>query len=282
VCEEDRDTGLRERLFPVLWRMLWPIRAYLRHSPLERGKGLLRRTVLEPLLPPQPQEFVMTGPLGGRVRLRYREVIGLACLLDGGFEVEEIRWLCRLLRPGSTAFDVGANLGVFTVPLARAVEPSGAVVAFEPHPGNVARLQANVDLNALSNVRIEPRAVGDYDGMLELRLSTDAAFGSTASGAVLQDAGSTVRVEVVRLDRIWASLGEPEIDVLKIDVEGAEIGVLRGAAQLIGNTRPAILLEANTEEQLHRLRRELRSWGYRDSQPPGFMPWNHLFQALTS
>lgn len=269
--------GLGDFRLRLGWKVLWPVRAYLRYSPISRGKGLLQRRLIEPFLPSGPREFVFAGPRGGRLNLRYRETLGIACLLHGGFETEEIEIMCGLIRGGSTAIDVGANVGAFTIPFAYAVGPTGTVLAFEPLPDNVKRLRANVELNRLSNVRIEAQAVGDREGVAELRMSADPAYGSITDIDVQRGVGTSVSVPVTRLDEFWASLQRPEVSVLKIDVEGGEADVLLGASGLLVSQHPAILVEANAPDQLEAVSALLGKIGYRASQPRGFRSWNYLF-----
>jgi FkbM family methyltransferase len=252
---------------------------YLKHAPFPRGKGVLRRFLVEPLLPPDPAEFEAAGPLGGRVRFRYREVLGLTQLLTGGFETAEICALCALAHTGSTAIDVGANIGVFTIPLAQSVGSTGLVIAFEPLAGNARRLHGNVTLNALGNVRIDCRAVGARSDVTSLRVAIDPAFGSTAGAPEGRDAGVAIEVPVVPLDDVWHALGNPSVSVMKIDVEGGEMDVLLGARTLVRSELPALLVEANEARQAQSHAAFLRPLGYEASQPRGFEPWNFLYQA---
>src|ERR687885_83981 len=127
-------------LFRFLWPLTWPIRRYWIRSERKLGKSLLVDRVLKPLLPAPPAGFEAELPGGGRVFLHYREDVGLVTLLGGGFEQAELEAAREHARAGSTAIDVGANVGVFTVVLARAVGPAGRVLAFEPFPANVRRL----------------------------------------------------------------------------------------------------------------------------------------------
>ena len=150
----------KARLFHWVWPLTWPVRQYVRRSPVARGKGLLVRSLLRPLVPPPPATFVTATVGGGRLSLQYAERIGLSTLIHGGFEVVEIECLRRAATPGTTAIDAGANVGVFTVPLATAVGPDGAVMAFEPFPDNVARLEENIELNGLRNVAVHACAMG--------------------------------------------------------------------------------------------------------------------------
>ena len=269
--------GVRERYMPLLWAAIWPLRQYVRYSPVPRGKGFMTRKGLIPVLPPSPSHFSATLPGGGTISIQYRSVIGLSILLNGGFETEETDVLRRHAKPGTVAIDVGANIGMFTVPLAQAVDPQGSVLAFEPLPANVDRLKANVARNNLNNVEIQALALGDSDGTTTLHLSDDPAYCSTVEVSEGRANGRLMAIPAARLDSIWQEQGRPNVSVMKIDVEGGEIAVLAGSEQLLTSCRPVLLLEANSPEQLHCLARHLSRSGYTYSRPSGFMPWNYLF-----
>ena len=223
----------------------------------------------------------MTGPLGGRIMVRYREVLGISALLYGGFETQEVETMCELAQEeGSMAIDVGANVGVFTIPLALATGPTGSVLAVEALPDNVARLRENLDFNGISNVRVEARAAGSREGVACLRISDDPAYGSTSAEYVFKDTGRTGQVPVSRLDELWAAVGRPEVSVLKVDVEGGEIDVLRGAVELLREHHPATLVEADSTSRVGAVAEFLTTFGYELSRIPRFRPWNHLFLAL--
>lgn len=262
----------------LLWAAAAPIRAYVRHCPLQRGKGLLVRHVLLPTLPPNPAVFVASLPGGGLVHLHPRETIGFATLLYGGFEMAEISRAIEGSPQGTTTFDVGANVGIYTVALARAVGLDGLVVAVEPDPANLRRLRGNLALNSIGNVRVVEAVAGDRDGTVDLYLADDPAFNSVVAveGRLARPRGVEV-VPSVRLDEVWDGLGRPTVSFVKIDVEGAEIAVLRGAKQMLATARPSLQVEASDEHRLALLRSELAPLGYADSPQPGFQPWNHLF-----
>jgi len=270
---------LRSLAFPVVWSLFWPLRQYLRLSPLERGKGLLARLFLTPFMPPSPASFVAQLPGGARIALQYREALGLITLIHGGFEVAETRGLCARARPGSCVIDVGANVGIFTVSLGSALRSSGGIAwAFEPLPSNVERLKKNVRLNDLRNIKVYPLALGNRKGEVTFHLSDDPAFHSIVGVGQRRDSGRIVTVKIDRLDNIWREAGCPMVSLIKIDVEGAELQVLEGAQELIGTNRPQLMLEANTPDHFDALASWLRPRGYSACQPDGFMPWNYLFK----
>ena len=173
---------------------------------------------------------------------RYR-AISLAeyhYLRDGNPETYEAALLGRLLQPGMTVLDVGANHGLFSLEAAHFVGPSGRIHAFEPAPATRRLLQDNLAANGLHDlVRVFPHALGSVPGVARLRvhhelsgLNTLAPEDITWNHARLA-ADEVVEVPVGRLDDHAREQGLDAIDFLKIDVEGYELSVLRGARALL-------------------------------------------------
>lgn len=142
------------------------------------------------------------------------------------------------IAPQSVVLDIGAALGLWTVPLAKSAADCGSTVhAFEPYPGNHEWLRSNITTNGLENVTVEPCALGDKSGtafMTAERGSGNAAIDSYGSG----DAEVPVRT----LDDF--AFPAP-VSAVKIDVEGYELQVMRGASRLLDRDRPVILGEFN-------------------------------------
>jgi FkbM family methyltransferase len=263
--------------FGRLWAIAGLIRWYVRRFPIQRGKGLLIRRILLPILPPDPAVFVAHLPGGGLIHLRPRETLGFATLVYGGFETAEIACAIELATPGIAAFDIGANIGLYSVALGRVVGPDGLVIAVEPDRTNVSRLRDNLTLNSIANVRVVEAVAGERNEVVQLQLADDRAYNSVVGiegGHVVVE---TTSVQSVLLDRVWDDLGRPAVSFMKIDVEGAEASVLRGARAMITSTHPSLLVEAIDEARLALLRSELEPMGYRRSVRPAFLPWNHLF-----
>jgi FkbM family methyltransferase len=138
---------------------------------------------------------------------------------------------------GEVVFDVGANVGAFALAAARLVGPTGHVYCLEPVPGNQAVLAKNIEANALTNVTVIPRAVGDKCGELALHLGS---VGTMHSG--IFDFGKGDRtVPVTTLDALTEELGLPRVDFVKIDVEGMEAQVLRSATETLRRHKPFIV-----------------------------------------
>lgn len=277
IGDAPRLAGFRARLFPLIWALLYPVRLYLRKFPIQRGKGILLRRIVTPLLPPADTEFDLAVPGAAWVSLRYRETLGLSSLLYGTFELAELTFVSRYLRSGEMAMDIGANVGIFSVVMGTAVGASGRVIAFEPVPANIVRLGANLRKNGLSNVQVSPLALGISDGQMMLCMATDPAYPSLRKVQGDFGNGIDVPVQVRSLDGVWEELGRPNIAFVKMDIEGAEVDVLRGASRFLLTCRPTLLVEANSVEELDALRGQLCNLGYRHVRPEGFVPMNHLF-----
>jgi FkbM family methyltransferase len=205
-----------------------------------RFRGKVR--LLDPLV---PRCGVRTARVFGvRVDLDLAEYIQRMMYL-GCFEREETRLLLRYLRPGMRVVDVGANVGYFSFLSAARVGPSGRVLAVEPSPQAHAALRRAVDDNRLSQVRVVNAALGRSPGATGLFVPP-AALGNHAPSMIPTDGWEAVRVPVVRLDDLLTEHNLPQVDLLKIDVEGYELEVLAGAetAFRAGRVR-AVLCEFN-------------------------------------
>ena len=186
------------------------------------------------------------GALRLRNRLRFeidsRELIDWHLLFFGEYEPEIASLIRSVLRPGDNAIDVGANVGVHTAMMATVVE-DGEVVACEPNPRAVQRLIVNVESNSLTNVNIYQVAVVDERRPVTLHVPPeDWRNAGMASLLPLAD-WPTVEVEGRSLDDIVADMGWKPIRLVKIDVEGSEPAVLRGAREVLRRFRPALIFE---------------------------------------
>lgn len=161
---------------------------------------------------------------------------------DGLYEPDLMVVLSRLVGPDWVCLDVGANIGAIAVVLAHLC-PAGRVHAFEAAPENHAHLVANLDANGASNAVAHHAALYDRDGTLTLHFTSSFAAGSFVSDAV--DEGVAHEVPARRLDSWVAEEGLDRVDLVKLDVEGAEARVLDGATATIERHRPHLVVEFN-------------------------------------
>ena len=212
---------------------------YLRHSPFERGKYRLMRLVGPSLLIElEPGLFIRPWGLS---------VLERELILTGNHEPETIQTFAALLAPGMTVMDLGANIGQYTLVAARRVGPQGRVHAFEPTPHLAEHVRRNLELNGLDNSVVHTAAVSDAPGQLVLHLieAGEPQLNSIINGS--PDAGG-IEVPAVALDDFVAEHLMGPVDVIKMDIEGAELRAIRGAKTLLtGVDSPVLVLELNPQ-----------------------------------
>jgi FkbM family methyltransferase len=219
-----------------LLNALWPALRRVAAHPIPAAVG---RRALDLVLPAGRHTVatVRGGPLEGcRLRLdprRQKEMI------FGSYEPDVQRALTAHAGPGDVAFDVGAHLGFFTLLLSRRVGASGRVVAVEPDPFMADQLQTNLDLNQAGNVVTVRAAVSSSPGELHFSPGAGGGTGHVAAHGPLA-------VEATTLDDLSNRFGPPR--VVKVDVEGGELEVLRGGTETLTHHRPALLLEIHEPE----------------------------------
>jgi FkbM family methyltransferase len=270
-------SGPRFDVFGLLWPLTSPLRHYAIRAPLTRGKHFVIRRLLPAMFPRSPACLIAHVPGGGRVKIDYSEEIALLLLLHGSYEAAEIESLATFATAGTVAIDVGANIGMYSVALAGAVGSAGRVLAFEPVPQTLDKLRRNIALNALNNIEVVAAAAGEAAGSIDIRLANDSAYSSVVQVKQNRATGETLAVPVLTLDDVWEERHRPMVSFCKVDVEGAEFAVLKGAETMLRMCRPTLLLEGDAGPQLDALISWLASRGYHEMSPTGFLPWNHLF-----
>jgi FkbM family methyltransferase len=173
------------------------------------------------------------------------------CLYVGGeVDPNEFFFLSEILNAGMTALDVGANEGLYTLFFRRRVGLQGLVIAVEPSKRERARLERNLSLNGFSDVRIVAAALSDRSGSAQLHVAEDDHAGHNTLGGFAAGWVKSARdeaVPLVTLDALVEAQGIRRIDVIKLDIEGAELAALRGAVALLKRDHPILLFEVMEE-----------------------------------
>lgn len=178
---------------------------------------------------------------GGRIYLNIAESRMMLERAFGCYELSKQQAIKQFLRPGSTFVDVGCNKGDFSLLASRLVGSQGRVLAFEPHPENCRWIRRSIAKNAYHNIDLYELALSDANGIAQLHLGEKSGFHTLLAGMPLREKG-TIEVQTRRLEDLLAEVRfERPIDAIKIDVEGAEMSVLRGARETISRN-PRIVL----------------------------------------
>jgi FkbM family methyltransferase len=232
---------LRPQIGSYWW--LWPI-LRLRSRQI---KGFFPQRLFAKLKPMcRKPYFVGQMTEGTRFLGDLNDRYSASCGMDRTYEV----WLVTLLKdladkfPGSV-LDVGSNQGAVGAALGRHIGPSRKLFAFEPTPETAARAAATLALNALPNAMLLPIAVGDSDEKITFHFREGQSDLASAARDLHEETGAyrKLSVEARRLDSLMESHFADRVGVIKIDVEGFEPQVVRGAQALIRRDRPAIMFE---------------------------------------
>lgn len=172
------------------------------------------------------------------------EYVGKSIIAYGEWGEAEVRLFTKLLRPGDLVVEAGANIGSHSIPLSQLCGDAGVLFAFEPQRLIFQMLCSNLALNGCINVKAFNAAVGETGGNISVAMLDPTAemnFGGVSVNARYDVAIGVDAVPLLTID----SLELPKLDMLKADVEGFEMSVLRGAFHTISRFRPAIYVENN-------------------------------------
>ena len=166
---------------------------------------------------------------------------------------DEFHFIKRYLQRASVVVDVGANVGVYTLWISQYLGSEGRLIAFEPDPENYLRCAENIRQNDLAMVELEQKAVSNRSGALEFSVGKDMENHLIPDEG---ESGFSIRVEAITLDEYCREHEIAKIDFLKIDVEGAELLVLQGAADALASCLIGVIqLEVTDAHKRYRIKR---------------------------
>ncbi len=209
--------------------------ARLRYSLAKRCQARLRSS-------PGVSHVVEGFPHGLRYALDFTSKFERMIYLHAR-DVRVVECLEKILRPGDLYIDVGANIGHLATIAAKCVGPQGAVLAFEPHPETFNRLRCNAELNQLDWLRLYPSGCAAERGVATLRIyADDSPDTATLAADLARPVREEVAVDLIPLDEVWRELGRPAPRLLKVDAEGFETEVFRGARELVESQPEMVIL----------------------------------------
>jgi FkbM family methyltransferase len=181
---------------------------------------------------------------GGRIYLDIGESRAMLARVLGRYERAKHQAIEALLPPGGTFIDVGVNKGDFSLLAARIVGDAGRVIAFEPEPTNCHWIRKSIALNGYRNIELHQLALSDCNGEAQLYIGAKSGWHSLVSDREREtEDRRTIRVATRTLDAFLAEQGwERRVDMIKVDVEGADMEVLRGASGVLERNPDIVLL----------------------------------------
>jgi FkbM family methyltransferase len=193
-----------------------------------------------------PSHVVVHTNDGFRINVHPADHVQRELYLFGRWGREVAHWMRALLAPGDVCIDIGANIGYFTLLGARLVGPRGRVLSFEPNPFCFEQLEANIALNAFTHIEPFRCALGERPATLPFY---PAGGNNSGAGSLLARStaeAEAISVEVIALDDVLRDRRDERVAVVKVDVEGAEVLVLRGMTGLLSRAdAPAVICEVS-------------------------------------
>ena len=163
------------------------------------------------------------------------------------------------IEKGDVLIDVGAGIGEFTILAGVKVGNEGCVLAIEPEPRNFAYLKTNVKLNKLKNVKLCRKAIAEYKGRAKLYVLDN---GCTGHSLIPRKRAKAIEVEVDTLDNVVNSYALDKIDFIKVNVEGAEVNVIKGGRKVLGMARK-VVIECHGAYNVTKIIRILKALGFK-------------------
>jgi len=225
------------------------VRWYVRNAPIEKGKVRIVKAARMLNRHNRTNKLLAEVNPGMWMELDLNSYIERRIFYFGFYRPWVLPYFDRLLAKGRTVVDVGANVGQFTLWAAKRVGTEGMVVAFEPDRSSFEKLVKNVHLNSLQGIFLENIALSNYDGEAILHLN-DEHDDNQGQGSLsrLTHHCRTQTVMCMQLDNFVKKEGIKKVHILKVDAQGAEFRILKGAVNLIEKDRPVVIVRCHEEK----------------------------------
>jgi FkbM family methyltransferase len=213
-------------------RFRFPHRGWKFFRPLLKATGLYQGSFCKKL------------PNGLMMQVKPSEHIQQQLFWYGYYDKDAAITWEAFINSGAVVLDIGANIGYYSI---LAVPKAGSVYSFEPSKASITAFEKNIELNKITNISIQPYALSDRAEASSLYLSSQENSGMTGLRKPHNFSGSTEQVKVITLDDWMTGKKLNAIDIIKIDVEGAEVNVLKGAVTVLRQYQPVIFIEVINE-----------------------------------
>lgn len=195
---------------------------------------------------------------GGKIYLNLREAISERAKFIGYYEYQKTKLFKKIVKPGMTILDIGTNKGYFTLLSAKKMDDEGKILSFEPHPENCYWIKKSISANGYKSIKLFQIALFNKNGEVRLFEGSKSGHHSLVRN---KDLGS-ITVQMKKLDDVLAEQKISKVDLIKIDVEGAENQVLGGANKLLAQQSPKLIIDIHDIDR-KKLFRTLEKFGFK-------------------
>ncbi len=193
------------------------------------------------------QTAICTFDKGLKINAQLSEWIQQHIYFLGIWDKQGTRFIKNHLKKGNVFFDIGANIGYYSLIVSKQVGENGQIHAFEPVSGVFAQLQSNIELNGISNISANQNAVYEKSGTLDLFVSSGENTGMSSIFHHDTESGVVEKVDAITIDDYVEKMKIDRIDLIKIDIEGAELFALKGMKNTLQRFKPMVFMELSQE-----------------------------------
>lgn len=236
----------------------------------EYGFKIAFRIVLSNHLLPRisfiiPDKYFLINYYGGKIYLNLKESPMMLRRALGVFEYWKTRLLTDLIKPNMTIVDVGVNKGYYSLLFAKLMNDKGKVLSFEPNPDNCFWIRKSIEVNGYKCIKLYQCALSDKEGLATFYLGKKSGWGSLFYSSSARPDRKKITVKTRKLDDILDEEGIDGIDLIQIDVEGADLLVLKGAKDTLKKSKNVKLtmdIDVRSKEERKQLFEFLTSCGF--------------------
>jgi len=213
-----------------------------------------------------PNRYFLINYYGGKICLDLKESVAMMNRALGVYEYWKTKLFFNIVREGMTCVDMGANKGYYSLLFAKLMNDKGKVLSFEPNPNNCFWFKKSIQANNYKCIKLYQCALSDREGNATFYLGKKSGWGSLFfSRYAATPEKKTITVKTRKFDNILKEEGINTVDIIKIDVEGAELLVLRGAERILKRQRIKLAMEVDVKslEEGNQLFNFLESCGFR-------------------
>ncbi|MCU1261514.1 MAG: methyltransferase FkbM family [Bryobacterales bacterium] len=210
------------------------------------GQAVYRHSVVTTLKTVGVPSMRATLPSGIHMNIGTNDILARRVWNERSFERAVRDAITNVLHAGMNVVDIGANIGYYSILAARLIGPEFRVLAVEPQPAVVRKLQQNIALNGITNIEVAQAALSNVEGPMDFFVPEPGmeSHGSLRANGTF-DAREKVTVQARLLDRLLAERGFDSVGLIKMDAEGAELPIIEGAKELLSSPRrPHIVFES--------------------------------------
>ena len=199
---------------------------------------------------PLPNRYFLIEYYGGKIYLNLKESVMMMDRALGVYEYWKTKLFLNVIKEGMTIIDIGVNKGYFSLLFAKLMNDKGKVLSFEPEPNNCFWFRKSIQANGYSCIKLFQYALSDREGSVNLYRGKKSGWGSLFLSSYTEE--KTITAKTRKLDNVLKDEGMNKVDIIKIDVQGADLLVLKGAERTLKRQNIKLVMDVDIKSLTER------------------------------